>query len=101
VSAIDAKGRAVPTADQLIRFEISGAGRLLGVGNGDPSSHESDKAPQRKLFNGMALCLLQATKKAGEIIITATGGGLQPARLTIKARPVLSSRDRIAAAAHL
>jgi beta-galactosidase len=42
VSATDAQGRAVPVAQNKISFEISGAGKILGVGNGDPSSHEPD-----------------------------------------------------------
>jgi len=42
VSALDAQGRLVPTAQNKINFNIEGAGRLLGVGNGDPSCHEPD-----------------------------------------------------------
>ena len=42
VSATDAKGRAVPLAQNKINFEVAGAGKILGVGNGDPSSHEPD-----------------------------------------------------------
>jgi beta-galactosidase len=40
-SAVDAEGRAVPTADTSVQFSVTG-GRVLGVGNGDPSSHEPD-----------------------------------------------------------
>jgi beta-galactosidase len=42
VSALDAQGRAVPTAQNKISFAIEGAGKILGVGNGDPSCHEPD-----------------------------------------------------------
>ncbi|HEU5397566.1 MAG TPA: DUF4982 domain-containing protein, partial [Verrucomicrobiae bacterium] len=42
VSAVDAQGRAVPTAQNKINFAIEGAGRIIGVGNGDPSCHEPD-----------------------------------------------------------
>jgi beta-galactosidase len=42
VSALDAKGRPVPTADTLVRFAVTG-GRIIGVGNGDPGSHEPDR----------------------------------------------------------
>jgi beta-galactosidase len=41
VSALDEQGRPVPTADNLVRFTVTG-GRALGVGNGDPASHEPD-----------------------------------------------------------
>ena len=42
VSATDAQGRIVPVATNMIHFELSGAGKILGVGNGDPSCHEPD-----------------------------------------------------------
>ena len=42
VSALDEKSRAVPVAQNKINFELNGAGKILGVGNGDPSSHEAD-----------------------------------------------------------
>ncbi len=39
----DAQGRMVPTAGNLVSFELSGPGRIIGVGNGDPASQEADK----------------------------------------------------------
>ena len=42
VSVADAQGRIVPTAGNKINFSIEGAGKILGVGNGDPSCHEPD-----------------------------------------------------------
>jgi len=53
VAVVDAQGRFVPMADNLVRFELSGPGKILGVGNGDPSCHEPDtyidQAPTRSL----------------------------------------------------
>ena len=43
VQANDAQGRPVPTASNAIDFAITGPGRIIGVGNGDPSSHEPDR----------------------------------------------------------
>jgi beta-galactosidase len=42
VSIADAKSRIVPTAGPLVHFEVSGPGRIIGVGNGDPICHEPD-----------------------------------------------------------
>jgi beta-galactosidase len=42
VAVMDAQGRVVPIADNLVHFEISGPGKIIGVGNGNPSSHEPD-----------------------------------------------------------
>ena len=43
VQVTDNEGRLVPTANNEIIFYIKGPGKIIGVGNGDPSSHEPDK----------------------------------------------------------
>jgi beta-galactosidase len=91
VEVLDKQGRAVPTAGNLIRFEISGAGALIGVGNGDPNCQESDKEPKRSLFNGLAQVIVQAGKEPGEIHVEAVKEGwdgpeLTPAKVTIVVR---------------
>lgn len=42
VSLLDDKGRVVPTADNNVHFTMKGPGKIIGVGNGDPSSLEPD-----------------------------------------------------------
>ena len=42
VAVADAGGRVVPVADNAVSFELEGRGRIIGVGNGDPSCHEPD-----------------------------------------------------------
>ena len=42
VSAVDAQGRLVPVAQNHIHFDVRGAGKIIGVGNRDPSCHEPD-----------------------------------------------------------
>ena len=67
ISVVDREGCEVPDADNMIRFSISGNGKIIGVGNGDPSSHEPDKcidgAWQRSLFNGKCQVIVQSDKK--------------------------------------
>ncbi len=43
VAVTDSKGHLVPDAQNNIRFSISGPGKIIGVGNGDPSSHENER----------------------------------------------------------
>jgi len=80
IGAVDQQGREVPDANNLVRFEISGPGRIIGVGNGDPSSHEPDQcadgAWQRALFNGKCQVLVQSTKEPGTIHFAAKALGL-------------------------
>jgi beta-galactosidase len=42
VAVVDAQGRVVPTANVPVSFSLAGPGRIIGVGNGDPTSHEPD-----------------------------------------------------------
>jgi beta-galactosidase len=42
VAVVDAEGRVVPTASNHVIFEVGRNARILGVGNGDPASHEPD-----------------------------------------------------------
>lgn len=93
VEVLDSNGRLVPTADNLIGFKISGAGKLIGVGNGDPNCQESDKEAKRSVFKGLAQVIVQSTKRAGEIHIEAAKQGwegpeLMPAKLVITAKQV-------------
>ncbi len=58
----------------------------IGVGNGDPSSHEPDKAAQRKAFNGLGLALVQSTRTRGRVRLTARSPGLRPATVVLETR---------------
>jgi beta-galactosidase len=89
VTALDLQGREVPDAGNLIRFELTGSGRILGVGNGDPSSHEADQylsgGWQRNLFNGKCQIIVQSLRDAGTIQLKATSDGLTDAVVMIDA----------------
>lgn len=84
VSLSDIKKRPVVTDDRKIQFEIEGAADILGVGNGDPSCHEADKASERSTFNGKCLIILQAKKQPGEIILRAKAEGMEASVLKLK-----------------
>ena len=87
VSAVDDAGRAVSDAGNHVGFEIAGPGRILGVGNGDPSSHEPDRARARKLFSGLCQLLVQSVDgQPGEIAVRANSAGLALARRIVMAR---------------
>jgi beta-galactosidase len=85
VEVRDAQGRIMPVASNEVTFEISGAGKLIGVGNGDPSCHESDKGNRRSAFNGLCMAFVQANKQAGEIRVAASASGLEGASTVIQA----------------
>lgn len=80
IAVLDREGREVPDADNLIKFSIEGPGKIIGVGNGDPSSHEPDKCTdgmwQRTLFNGKCQVIIQAGTETGMIKFEAKATGL-------------------------
>jgi beta-galactosidase len=91
VFAVDDSGRRVPTAENPVRFDAKGGATILGVGNGDPSSHEPAKASSRRLFRGLAQVILQATTTPAEITLTATADGLGATTLTLKIPAIASA----------
>src|SRR5882724_9849881 len=86
VSVIDSQGRVVPTATNTLNFTVTG-GIILGLGNGDPADHESDKATNnvglRSVFSGLAQVIVQSTNQAGTITLTATAAGLASTNVVI------------------
>jgi beta-galactosidase len=92
VTALDDKGREVPVAENLIRFDLNGKGKIIGVGNGDPSSHEPDKylvgQYQRRLFNGKCQVIIQSLKEAGTFELKAMSDGLKEESIAVKAEAV-------------
>ena len=96
VEVRDAQGRVVPTAGNLVNFNVTGAGKLIGVGNGDPTDQESDKGSSRKAFSGLCMAIVQSTKLAGSITVEATSPGLATARATIAAKEI-ALRPQVAA----
>ena len=84
VEVVDDAGRVVPTANNEISFAIQGEGRILGVDNGRPDSHESYKGSKREAFSGMALVILQSNGRAGTMTLTASSPSLAEAQIQVE-----------------
>jgi beta-galactosidase len=82
ISVVDKEGREVPDAGDLIHFDIRGTIKIVGVGNGDPSSHEPDKCAerqwQRHLFNGKCQVIVAAGDRPDRVYFEASAPGLRP-----------------------
>ena len=83
VTVVDKKGTMVPNAMNNIQFTIEGPGKIVGVDNGDPTSHASFKASNRNAFYGKCLVIIQSLKKEGEIKLTASSSGLENTTVSI------------------
>jgi len=84
----DFQGRIMPTASNKVHLKLTGPGKIIGVGNGDPGCHEADRpdAPDvalRSAFNGLCLVLVQASNQTGTIRLEASADGLVSAAVEI------------------
>lgn len=89
----DSQGRIVPTASNQLSFKLTGPGRMIGTGNGDPSCKEADRpalpdSAGRSAFNGLCMVIVQTTKQAGTIRLEASAGGLESAKVAIQCNAV-------------
>ena len=79
----------VPVANGRSRMNVSvtGAGRLIGLDNGDSSDFDQYKGTSRKLFSGKLLAIIAAKTEPGDIHITVSSPSLPDASLTLQALP--------------
>jgi beta-galactosidase len=64
------------------RVGVGEGGTILGVGNGDPSSHEPDVGPMRHAFNGSCTAIVRA-RSAGALHVRAAAPGLDVGEIEI------------------
>jgi beta-galactosidase len=84
VNIADAAGQTVPRTHHSVRFKLDGPGEIIAVGNGDPTSHESFQASERKAFNGLCLAVIRSKRdSSGIITLTAEAEGLRSADIRI------------------
>ena len=87
IDCVDSEGNFMPTAMNQLYFEVTGAGELVGVDNGNAAGSESLKGDKMKLFNGKALAIVRSLcNKGGNITLTVKGEGLGEHSITIKSR---------------
>ena len=86
VEAVDAKGRNVPLAQDMIIFAIEG-GTIIGLGNGNPTDISAEKGDRRTLFNGLAQVIVQSGEQAGKLHLTASAAGLKPGAAIVSLHP--------------
>lgn len=70
ISAEDRDGYPVENASDYVRVTVEGAGRLIGLDNGDSTDYDAYKGTVRKLFQGKLLAMIAAKTIPGEIRVT-------------------------------
>jgi beta-galactosidase len=86
----DSQGLRNPSAGNLVKFEIEGPGKIIGVGSSDPMGNQSFTKPARKAYQGRCQVIIRAENKQGEIMLKASSDGLRPSETKI-----LSSEKKI------
>ena len=88
----DNKGRMVPDACPMLTCSLQGDGRILGVGNGDPSYLGPDHPNeldchtfQIPAFNGLAQILIQSGHTPAALQLSCSSDGLKSGNLMITA----------------
>jgi beta-galactosidase len=91
ISAEDVQGNPVENANNRVHVRVTGAGRLLGLDNGDSTDYDPYKGCSRRLFSGKLLAIIGAKTEPGEIHVEVTSPGLSDVHLQLKAQeaPVL------------
>lgn len=85
VSITDANGNLIPNANDLINFEVSGGGKLVGVDNGYQAGLDSFKANSCKVYNGKCIAIIQSNGKKENIQLKAsTASGIDGATIDVK-----------------
>ena len=85
---VDSEGNVVPTANNLVRFQLHGQGQLVGVDNGEQASRERYKAQPdgswiRRAFNGKGVAIVKSTEQAGKFTLTAHSDLLKSGQVTV------------------
>ena len=76
VEVLDAQGRIVPTAGNVLTFTVEGVGRLIGTDNGNPADDHFFGSNRCMAFNGRAYAVVQAGLHTGQITIRVSADGL-------------------------
>lgn len=83
VELLDKDGNASPLANQLVKFTVEGDGFIAGTDNGDQNDHVSLKKPERHLFYGKCLAIVQNNGTTGNIVLKASVEGLPTQQVEI------------------
>jgi beta-galactosidase len=83
---VDKSGVLVPDGAALCSVKVTGAGKLLGLDNGNQRDMTALTQPTRKLNQGRAFLIVQSLRRAGAINVTVSVEGFPDAKLNLRAR---------------
>lgn len=84
VELLDENGIRNPKAENLIKFEITGPGKVVAVANSNPMSTESFQIMERKVWQGKCLVIIKSEREEGEVKLKAVAEGMQGSEVMMK-----------------
>lgn len=86
VEILDASGKVLPDATNLVHFKLTGPGELAAVGSGAPNVMESFRQPQHSTYHGRALAILRPSGTAGTLVLRAEADGLSSGEIKVRVK---------------
>lgn len=86
----DEYGVAVENANNRVSVNVTGAGRLIGLDNGDSTDYDQYKGLSRRLFSGKLMAIIGATLEPGKIQIEVSSVGLENHSVEFESLPIMS-----------
>ena len=83
----DENGVIVPSADNLINFNVTGQGFIAVVDSADNADTASFQDTKRKAFQGQCFAMIKTNAKSGKITINAVSGDLKSNTVVISLIP--------------
>ncbi|MBH1939967.1 DUF4982 domain-containing protein [Mobilitalea sibirica] len=77
ISMEDEWGNKVENANNRVQVNVSGAGRLIGLDNGDSTDYDPYKGLSRRLFSGRLMAIIGSTLDCGDIFIEVSSKGME------------------------
>ena len=77
IAVVDEHGHGIPTAAHQMRLKTGAGVDILGVHNGDPAFTDAEQSNRVRLFNGLALVVLEITTATDGPLLTVEAEGLQ------------------------
>ena len=74
---LDKEGNLCPRADQLLFFEVSGAGKLKALCNGNAIDQTPFSSNYMHVFNGKLVAVIEASSTNGEILLKVSGSKME------------------------
>lgn len=87
ISMEDKDGNPVENANNRVFVNVTGAGCLIGLDNGDSTDYDQYKGKSRRLFSGKLMALIGSTAEAGRVCIEVSSKGLDTVCARFEAIP--------------